>query len=131
MKIATPDIRRTVVEAYQKGKATKKQLADIFGFHISAISRWIRIAEEENRYAPLKRGHKKPIFSKYEQKLLVKLVEEKPDITLAEIREHFSKKCSLTSIYRTLRALGFLYLQSTNLRKKRVRYASKNLNHKI
>lgn len=101
MKAASPEIRRIVVEAYQSGKATKKQLADIFGFHIAAINRWIRTATQEGRYGPLARGHKKSTFSQREREELAELLKIKPNMTLAEVRDHFSKQCSLTTVCRT------------------------------
>jgi transposase len=42
MKIATPEIRVIVVKAYQARTASRRQLADIFGYHIETIGRWIR-----------------------------------------------------------------------------------------
>lgn len=107
MKAASSEIRRIVVEAYSSGKATKKQLADIFGFHPAAINRWIRAAQEEGRYSPLARGHKRPTFSQHEQNQLIELLKDKPDMTLMEIRERFSKQCSLTTVCRTLKRIGF------------------------
>lgn len=48
-------------------------------------------------------------FSPEEKERLIALVTEKPDLTLEEIREIFSKDCSLMAIHRELKRLGFRF----------------------
>ena len=119
MKVASIEIRSTVVRAYLSGKASKQQLADIFGFHVSAINRWLRQFRVENRLAPRARGHMPAAFSPEECERLAKLIQERPDITLAEIKEYFSKTCSLMSIHRTLSRLGLRYKKNSQGKRTR------------
>lgn len=107
MKTASAEIRSIVVKAYLSGKASKRQLADIFGFHLSAINRWLRLYRTENRLAPLEKGHMAAAFSPEECDRLIELLRDRPDITLAEIRDSFAKNCSLMAVHRTLERLGF------------------------
>jgi len=109
MKIASREIREAVVKAYLGGKASKSQLADIFGYHLSAINRWLRDFKRDNRLEPLPRGHLRTAFSENEQRQLSVLLMEQPDITIAEIKEKFAKNCSPSSVHRTIVALGFRY----------------------
>ena len=62
MKQATPDIRSIVVAAYFAGTASRNQLADIFGYHVETIGRWIRCSRI-GRLAPLPRGHRVSVFN--------------------------------------------------------------------
>jgi len=57
-----------------------------------------------------------PAFSLQERERLVALVKENPGMTLEEIKDAFSKSCSLMSVHRTLKRLGFRYKNSTGRR---------------
>ena len=82
MKIANPEIRSIVVKAYLSGSASRQQLADIFGYHIETVGRWIR-ASRQGRLAPLPRGHRRSVFTPGELEQLAAYIEKNPDATLA------------------------------------------------
>jgi transposase len=109
MSIAKPEIRKIAVEAYLSGKASQQQLADILGFHKTTIVRWIREYKRDGKLKPQTRGHMPRAFSEEERVRLVAMIEDKPDLTLAEIKEAFSKNCSLIAVHRELKRLGFRY----------------------
>lgn len=109
MTIASPEIRKIAVEAYLSGKATQQQLSDILGFHRTAIVRWVREYKKDGKLEPRGRGHMPKAFSPEERERLAALVTDKPDLTLEEIREAFSKNCSLMAIHRELKRLGFRF----------------------
>ncbi|MDR0477998.1 MAG: helix-turn-helix domain-containing protein [Desulfobulbaceae bacterium] len=109
MKIASEQIRTIVVEAYSSGAASRKQLAEIFGYHIGSISRWIRENRKTERLAPLPRGHRVSVFNAEERKQLAEFIENNPDATLDEIRNHFQKPCSLVAIHKIVRKLGYVF----------------------
>lgn len=113
MSIATPEIRKIAVEAYLAGKATQQQLADILGFHRTAIVRWLREYRKDGRLEPQVRGHMAKAFSPEEKERLAALVKEKPDLTLEEIRAALSKECSLMAVHRELKRLGFRFKKNT------------------
>lgn len=113
MSIASPEIRKIAVEAYLSAKATQQQIADIFGFHRTAIVRWVREYRKDGRLVPQARGHMSKAFSDEEKERLVIMVEEKPDLTLEEIKEAFSKQCSLVAVHRELKRLGFRYKKNS------------------
>ena len=106
MKIASPEIRFYVVKAYTLGLASRKQLAAIFGYHIDSIGRWIRESQRTYRLAPLPRGHRRSVFSPEEHESLAKFIENNPDATLNEIREHFKKECSVVAVHKVVKKLG-------------------------
>ena len=120
MKTATAEIRTLVVKAYTSGVATRKQLAEIFGYHIQSIGNWIREYKREGRIAPRPKGHRKSVFSLEEREQLVALLKNNVDITLAEIKEHFGKNCSLSAIHRIVVGLEFV------VKKRHSRQANKN-----
>ena len=64
-------------------------------------------------------------FSNEEKERLAAMVEEKPDLTLEEIREAFSKSCSLVAVHRELKRLGFRYKKnSEGIRARTRRHSS-------
>lgn len=113
MSIASPEIRKIAVEAYLSGKATQQQLADILGFHRTAIVRWVREYRKDGKLEPQARGHMPRAFSPEERERLVTLVKNKPDLTLEEIRELLAKDCSLMAVHRELRRLDFRFKKNS------------------
>ena len=109
MKTASAETRALVVKAYTSGIATRKQLAEIFGYHIQSIGNWIREHEREGRIAPLAKGHRKSVFTDGEIIALTQLFQKNIDVTLEEIREKFDKNCSLVAIHKTVVKLGFVF----------------------
>jgi len=107
MKTASKEIRALVVEAYSTGVASREQLAEIFGYHVDSIGRWIRESRTTKRLAPLPRGHRLSVFNGEERRKLIEFLEKHPEATLDDIRKHFQKRCSLAAIHNTLGKLGF------------------------
>lgn len=113
MKTANEETRTIIINAYNSGIATRKQLAEMFGYHIQSIGNWIRAFEREGRTAPLPKGHRKSIFTDEEKIALTALLQSNVDITLAEIRERFGKKCSPVAIHKTVVKLGFVFKKNS------------------
>lgn len=107
--MASREIRETAVKAYLSGKASKQQIADVLGFHLSAINRWIRAFKLGNRLSAQPRGHMSAAFNLKEREELAALIHEKPDITIYEIKIKLCKNCSNSSVHRAIVALGFRY----------------------
>lgn len=121
MKIASEEIRSLAVNAYVLGKASRQQLSEIFGYTPTSISNWVREYKREKRLAPRPQGHRKSVFTDIELKQLSELLEERVDLTLAEIKEHFHKRCSLTAIHKTVVKLGFVFKKNAESQRTRTR----------
>ena len=121
MKIASEEIRTIVVKAYLSGAASRQHLSEIFGYTTSSISNWVRAYKQENRLAPRPQGHRKAVFSKAELEQLSDILVKNVDMTLAEIREHFRKSCSLVAIHKTVVKLGFVYKKNSTGQRARMR----------
>jgi transposase len=107
MSIASPEIRKIAIEAYLSGKASQQQIADLLGFHRTAIVRWVREYKKDGKLEPHVRGHRPRTFSLEERERLITLIKDKPDLTLEEIRAFFKKSCSLMAVHRELKRLDF------------------------
>ena len=121
MKTASAEIRDLVVNAYTSGVATRKQLSEIFCYHIQSIGNWIREYEREGRIAPRPKGHRKSVFSPEEREQLVALLQKNVDMTLAEMKNHFGKDCCLAAIHRIVAKLGFVVKKNSAGKRTRSR----------
>ena len=121
MKTATAETRELVVKAYSSGVATRKQLAEIFGYHIQSIGNWIREYEREGRVAPRPKGHRQSVFGSEEREQLIALLKNNVDMTLAEIKDYFGKTCCLAAIHRIVVGLGFVVKKNSQGKRTRSR----------
>jgi transposase len=121
MKTASAEIRNLVVTAYTSGVATRKQLSEIFGYHIQSIGNWIREYKREGRIAPRPKGHRKSVFNPEEKEQLVALLQNNVGMTLAEMKDHFGKDCCLAAIHRIVAKLGFVVKKNSAGKRTRSR----------
>jgi transposase len=126
MKIASQEIRNLVVSSYLSKQASRQQLSVIFGYTVRTINRWVHESRQRGQNAAMARGHRVSVFSEAERTQLCQLIEQRPDITLSEIKEHFSKECSLPAIHKIVCKLGYVYKKnSEGKRTKSRRHNSK------
>jgi transposase len=124
MKIATPAIRSIAVNAYISGAASRRQLAEILGYHIETIGRWIR-ESQRGQFAPLPRGHRPSIFSQEELERLATYIRINPDATLSELCERFGQKCSLPAMHKITCKMGYVFKKNAEGKRARARGRSK------
>jgi transposase len=86
MSIASPEIRKIAVVAYLSGKATQQRLADILGFHRTAIVRWVREYRKNGKLEPQVRGHMSRTFPPEERERLVFLDESSAKTNMTRLR---------------------------------------------
>jgi transposase len=121
MKIASEEIRTLVVKAYLSRIASREQLSAIVGYTPASISNWVRDYKREKRLKPRPQGHRKAVFTDEELEQLADILRKKVDLTLAEIREHFRKSCSLAAIHKTVVKLGFVFKKNSTGKRTRTR----------
>ena len=110
-KALSLDLRQRVVNAYLAGEGTYGEIAQKFQVGVATVNRWLRLKREKGHvqarsYIP---GPKRRIDEQGVD-LLKKLIERKPDITLAELSQEYahSKKIrpALSMIWRALNGAG-------------------------
>jgi transposase len=106
------DLRKRIVDAVERGIATKREIAKMFGVHETFVHKLLRQKRERGDIAPLPHGGGHEAILKEEHLLiLTELVAESPDATLEELREHIKKRtqveASTPTIWRALKSLGF------------------------
>lgn len=110
------DLRARVLRAYDRGMETK-EVSEAF----SVSPAWARRAKQRRHEAgeithrPM--GGKR--FQKIDRDALARLVAERPDATLEELRSSLRVACALSAIWAALRKLGISYKKSRSTRPSR------------
>jgi transposase len=93
MKPYSLDFRQKVVEAYEAGGISQRQLAKNFRVTLSFVQDLLKQKRESGTIAPKVRIQQTPTKLNAEQlEILRQLVEEQPDATLAEYQERLHQK---------------------------------------
>lgn len=111
MKAHSLDLRQRVVAAYEQGKGSIAEVAEQFNVGQTFVKKMPCQKRETGSVAQLAHGGgRQPSLSEKEHRILRQKVKEQPDISLAELQEHLSKKAyaevSVPTIHRSLRRSG-------------------------
>lgn len=117
------ELRQRVLEAVDKKLGTQQEIAQ--RFCVSAV--WIRKLLQKRRMtgsiepAPRTQG-RKPAFKNVLLEELDALLDEKCDITLAEIQEHFKGRisCSHQAVANAIKRLGWGYKKNRYMRLSKI-----------
>lgn len=113
MGIATREIRERALAAYQARKGTQAKIAVIYGVSLRTFQRWWCQFRQTGSSAPKKRGHRQPVYQGKDLGALEKVVRERPDATLEELRELTGKSCSIMAVQRAVVRLGYRYKKNS------------------
>jgi transposase len=113
MEAYSMDLRERVIEAYDAGHGSSRELAEVFDVSGAWIRKllWLRretgtVAAKEYRRGP------RPRLNEQQLARLAKLVDQYPDATLADLRRRLRIDCSLVTIHRALKKLDLSYKKS-------------------
>jgi transposase len=109
MSIATKEIRRRAIEAYKKGKSTQSRIAQSYNVDIRTFQRWLERFAATGETAPKPRGHRLSLFLGDRLAALDRLVQDRPDATLEELRAASKASGSIMAVKRALDRLGYRY----------------------
>ena len=121
MSIATKDIRRRAIEAYQKGNSTQARIAQSYGVDIRTFQRWLARFAATGELAPQPRGHRLALFRGDRLAALDRLVQDRPDATLEELRAASKANGSIMAVKRALDRLGYRYKKNAPRQRTRPR----------
>ena len=119
MKKGSEDIRSLAVRNVLAGKYSVAQVAEMNGYCIATIYNWSCIYKKEKRLTAKSAGHRQPVFSQSEHEQVKTMIQEKPDITLTEIRERLNKKCCLDAVYNMVNRLGMTFKKNSKIKRTR------------
>jgi transposase len=122
MKTYPIELRKRVLQVVDQNQMTRQEIAHMFDVSTFWIRKLLRQRRWTGSIAPLPRTQgRKPAFNQKQLQELDELVERRCDITLAEVREHFTGKvsCSLQAIANNLKRLGWGYKKNHYVRLSR------------
>ena len=128
MEAFSTDLRDRVIEAYDAGRGSTRQLAIVFGVSSAWIRKllWLR-RETGTVAAKVYRRGPRPRLSDAQLARLAELVRQHPDATLCELRRRLRVNCSVVTVHRALVKLGLSYKKSRSVPASRiVRTSSKS-----
>ena len=126
MKPYSLDLRQKVVETYEAGGISQRQLAKNFGVTLSFVQGLLKQKRELGTIAPRVRTQQTPTKLNAEQlEVLRQLVEEQPDATLAEFQERLHQKTGVLIGIATVDRMIRLKLNLT-LKKKSLPHPKRN-----
>lgn len=105
MEAYSMDLRKRVLARCDAGHGTK-EVAQQFSVSESWVRRLKQRRRELNRIEPLPRPGRTPIFTESDVKELRQLLADKPDLTLAQIRDQLTTRVSIDTVHRTVIKLG-------------------------
>lgn len=121
MEAYSTDLRDRVIEAYDAGRGSSRQLAVVFGVSSAWIRKllWLR-RETGTVAAKVYRRGPRPRLSDTQLVRLAELVRQHPDATLCELRRRLRVNCSVVTIHRALVKLELSYKKSRSVPASRI-----------
>lgn len=102
------ELRERVLRAYDGGCGSIREVAELFGVSGVWIKKLLRQRRETGSIAPIEyRSGPKPKLSEAQRERLCELAAREPDLTLEELRRKLRLRCSVVTVWRALRDLGF------------------------
>ena len=121
MRAYSMDLRERVVAACDEGIDTRPEIAERFSVSQSWIRRLLQRRRERGSIAPKPHsGGQKPAFDAEGRERLRQAVAERPDATLAELRDAVGATCGITAIHDAVVALGLTLKKSRSTPPSRI-----------
>jgi len=107
MKTFSSDLRERIVAAYDRGDGTREQIAERYDVSLGMVKKLLQQRRRTGDLAPRHRfsGAKPKITPKHQQRLR-RLVRDRPDMTLEELRDALGVECTPQAIHYVLERMG-------------------------
>ena len=125
------DLRRRVVDAYRNGRGTYREVAEIFGVGEASVDRWLRLDRERKDVGPEPHGGGiSPRIPAQQYPALAKLVAEKPDRAVVDLRDEWQRRygvaLSRSAMQRALLKAGFTWKKNAFVLRSKPAQTSKS-----
>src|SRR4051812_23375366 len=109
-KTLSVDLRQRILGAYDEREGTREDIARRFRVSLGMVKKLLQQRRHLGDIAPLHhRAGRKPLIVASHQRQMRKLLREKVDLTLRELRAALALECSLQAIHVTLVKMGLSY----------------------
>lgn len=125
------DLRRRIIDAWQRKKLTTEELADLFGIGTATVKRLKRTFRETKTVkAKPHGGGASPIIGKQQEPLVELLVQKHPDWTEEQFAKALAElhgiQISAATVGRVIRRLGYSVKKKRSSRKNATAQTSEN-----
>ncbi len=108
MRALSMDLRERVIQAFDAGKGNSVQLGERFG----VSDRWVRklLTQRRETGSIEPKAYKpgpKPKLTQNQRDRLCQLAADQPDLTLDELRRKLRLRCSIVTVWRALKQMGY------------------------
>ena len=104
------DLRERIVASYDRKEGTREEVARRFCVSVGMVK---KLLQQRRRVGSIAaqyfRCGRKPLILEEHQEQMRLLLEEKPDLTLAELRQALGLPCSLPAIHYALKRMKMTY----------------------
>lgn len=110
MKALSMDLRERILRVYEQEDCTREQVARRFAVSLGMVKKLLaRKRHGQEIGARYDRCGAKPRIVESHRRALRGLLEQKPDMTLAQLRDALELDCTLPAIHYVLRGMGLTY----------------------
>jgi transposase len=104
------DLRKRILKAYDRGDATREQVASRFDVSLGMVKKLIQQRRHTGSIAPRHhRSGRKPVILGSHRREMRLLLAGQPDLTLEEIRSRLGLACTIQAIHYVLADMGLTY----------------------
>ncbi len=104
------DLRRRILKTYDRGDGTRAQIAQRFEVSEGMVKKLLQQRRRRGDIAPQHaRSGRKPKILAAHKRAFATLLAEKPDLTLAELKERTGLECTEQAIHYALVDLNLTY----------------------
>jgi len=109
-KTLSVDLRQRILASYDEQEGTREDIARRFRVSLGMVKKLLQQRRHVGDIGPLHhRAGRKPLIVASHQQQMRKLLGQKVDLTLRELREALALECSLQAIHVTLVRMGLSY----------------------
>lgn len=117
MATLSVDLRERILAAYDRGEGTRDQVARRFGVSLGMVKKLLQQRRQTGDISPRHhRSGRKPRIQASHRMKLRRLLGEKPDLTLEELRSALELDCTLQAIHYVLVDMGLTYKKRRSAR---------------
>lgn len=110
MKVLSLDLRERILKVYDRGESTREEVARRFAVSLGMVKKLLARRRQSGEIgARYDRCGRKPRIVEEHRKALRKILRQKPDLTLKELREALELDCTLPTIHYVLADMGLTY----------------------
>ena len=120
MKTLSLDLRERILAAYDAEQGSREEIARRFRVSTGMVKKLLQQRRHRGDIAPQHhRSGRKPMFVEAYRQRLGQLINQKPDITLTEMRSALQLACSLPAIHYVLVDMELTYKKRLSMRASR------------